>query len=150
MKSWAAYSGLMAGFFYYLAMIAAGGPLYDSYPIYDVYISMFCHGTLYFCGFVTAATVPFAEKEGKKLMLGIAFVAGRALLLRPLTDSSQRLFIYILLDGTILKSFLPQTYLQLALPLYYILITIFLMFTIKVFFRRNCAAYRKFFKMRVS
>ena len=28
LRSWAAYSGLMAGFFYYLAMIAAGGVIY--------------------------------------------------------------------------------------------------------------------------
>lgn len=32
LRSWAAYSGLMAGFFYYAAMIAAGGSLYGGAP----------------------------------------------------------------------------------------------------------------------
>lgn len=48
LRSWAAYSGLMAGFFYYLAMIAAGGVIYGAYAPLDIYISMFCHGSIYF------------------------------------------------------------------------------------------------------
>ena len=53
LHSWAAYSVLMAGFFYYMAMIAAGGMIYGQNPPLDIYISMFCHSSIYFCGFVT-------------------------------------------------------------------------------------------------
>ncbi len=57
-RSWAAYSGLMAGFFYYITMIAAGGALYGETPHWEIYLSLFCHGALFFCGFVTVSTLP--------------------------------------------------------------------------------------------
>lgn len=69
LRSWAAYSGLMAGFFYYLAMIAAGGVIYGAYAPLDIYISMFCHGSIYFCGFVTIGTELCSAKDAPKLAL---------------------------------------------------------------------------------
>lgn len=62
----------MAGFFYYIAMVAAGGPLYNTYAPLDIYLSMFCHGTLYICGFVTVGTEAYSSKDAPKLVLGVA------------------------------------------------------------------------------
>lgn len=91
LHSWAAYSGLMAGFFYYMAMIAAGGPLYASYEPIDVFISMFCHGTIYFCGFVTIGTELCSAKDAPNLVLGVTLVVLRAAVLRPFVAGSEGL-----------------------------------------------------------
>ena len=85
LTGWAAYSGLMAGFFYYLAMAAAGGAIYGDNALADTVISLFCHGTLYFVGRVTIATVRCQSAHMDRLLLcGVGYVALRAALLRPL------------------------------------------------------------------
>lgn len=89
----------MAGFFYYMAMIAAGGMIYGQNPPLDIYISMFCHSSIYFCGFVTIGTEVCSAKDAPKLTLGVAWVAVRAALLRPFVADTSRLLIYILLDA---------------------------------------------------
>ena len=89
LHSWAAYSGLMAGFFYYIAMIAAGGLIYGTNPLLDIYISMFCHGSIYFCGFVTIGTEECRAKEAPKLALGVALVAIRAASATPVCRGQQ-------------------------------------------------------------
>ena len=144
LHSWAAYSGLMAGFFYYLAMIAAGGVLYGENPPLDVYVSMFCHGTIYFCGFVTVGTELCSAKDAPKLALGIALVAIRAALLRPFVAGSEGLLIYILLDAAAVKQLLPAQVWALAIPIYYLAVGAFLLLTIRGFFRRNRKQYQKF------
>lgn len=142
--SWAAYSGLMAGFFYYLAMIAAGGPLYAASAPMDVFISLFCHGTIYLCGFVTIGTERCSAKDAPKLALGVALVAVRAVVLRPYAAGGQRLLIYILLDGTAVRQLLPQSVWTAALPVYYVVLAAFVLLTIRGFFRRNQKQYRRF------
>lgn len=86
LRSWAAYSGLMAGFFYYMAMILAGGSLYAADAPLEVLISLLCHGTLYFCGFVVVRTESFRLEEASRLGLGVATVALRAVALRPVAE----------------------------------------------------------------
>ena len=144
LHSWAAYSGLMAGFFYYLAMIAAGGILYGENPPLDVYISIFCHGIIYFCGFVTVGTELCSAKDAPKLALGIALVAIRAALLRPFVAGSEGLLIYILLDAAAVKQLLPPGSWTLAIPIYYLAVGAFLLLTIRGFFRKNQKQYQKF------
>lgn len=145
LRSWAAYSGLMAGFFYYMAMIAAGGMIYETNPPLDIYISMFCHGTIYFCGFVTIGTELCSAKDAPKLALGVALVAARAALLRPFVANSQGLLIYILLDAVAVKRVLPESVWTAALPVYYVSLAAFVLLTIRGFFRKNQKQYRKFF-----
>ena len=140
LHSWAAYSGLMAGFFYYMAMIAAGGMIYAANPPLDIYISLFCHGTIYFCGFVTIGTELCSVKDGPKL----ALVAVRAALLRPFVVNSESLLIYILLDAAAVKRLLPQSLWTAALPVYYVALAAFVLLTIRGFFRRNQKQYRRF------
>jgi hypothetical protein len=144
LHSWAAYSGLMAGFFYYMAMVIAGGLLYATKPPVNVYLSMFCHGTIYFCGFVTIATEVYSKKDAPKLALGVALVAVRAAVLRPFVVGSNRLLIYILLDAVVVRQLFPQSVWTFALPAYYIAITASVLMTIRGFFRRNQKQYRKF------
>ena len=144
LRSWAAYSGLMAGFFYYLAMIAAGGVIYGAYAPLDIYISMFCHGSIYFCGFVTIGTELCSAKDAPKLALGVALVAIRAAILRPFVVGSDRLLIYILLDAVAVKRILPESAWTVALPFYYLAVAAFVLLTIRGFFRRNQKQYHKF------
>lgn len=144
LHSWAAYSGLMAGFFYYLAMITAGGPLYGEYAPAEVYISMACHGTIYLCGFVTIGTELCSAKDAPKLVLGVALVVARAAVLRPFVADSHRLLIYILLDATLVQQCLPQSVWALAVPAYYGIMSGLVLLTVRGFFRRNRKQYRKF------
>ena len=144
LHSWAAYSGLMAGFFYYMAMIVTGGMIYGTNPPLDIYISMFCHGTIYFCGFVAIGTELCSVKDAPKLALGVALVAIRAALLRPFVANSNGLLIYILLDAAAVKQLLPQSMWTVALPVYYIALAAFVLLTIRGFFHRSEKQYRKF------
>lgn len=144
LRSWAAYSGLMAGFFYYMAMIVAGGPLYASYSPANVFISLFCHGTIYLCGFVTIGTELCSAKDAPKLALGVALVAVRAALLRPFVAGSKRLLIYILLDAAVIRQLVPQSAWKVALPLYYLAVGAFVLLSIRGFFRKNRKEYQKF------
>ena len=137
LRSWAAYSGLMAGFFYYMAMILAGGRLYAADAPVEVLISLFCHGTLYFCGFVVVRTESFRPEEASRLGMGVASVALRAVALRPVAECGQRLLIYILLDAPWLQAFLPERLLPLALPVYYAAMAALVYASIKGFFRLN-------------
>ena len=144
LHSWAAYSGLMAGFSYYLAMIAAGGMIYGQNPPLDIYISMFCHSSIYFCGFVTIGTEVCSAKDAPKLTLGVAWMAVRAALLRPFVADTSRLLIYILLDAAAVKRVLPESTWPLALLVYYLAVAAFVLLTIRGFFRRNQKQYHKF------
>ncbi len=150
LKSWAAYSGLMAGFFYYMAMIVAGGTIYHAQAPLDVYISMFCHGAIYACGLVTIASSRLREKDGKKLLFGVALVAARAALLRSWVARSEHLLIYILLDGAAVKALLPAAAWHFALPIYYFCVAVLVLLSIKGFFRSSNAQYRKFSAMRAA
>lgn len=144
LRSWAAYSGLMAGFFYYMAAIFAGGPIYCSYPPDDIYISLFCHGALYLCGFVTIGTERFSAKDAPKLAAGVALVASHAALLRPLVAGDDRMLIYMLLDAAVIRRFFPQAAWAFALPAYYISVALLVVMTIRGFFRKNRRLYCEF------
>lgn len=143
-RSWAAYSGLMAGFFYYLCLIVAGGPIYGDWNPGEIYISMACHGTLYFCGLVTIRTQQFDETDNWKLLGGVALVAVRAQLLRPLAGDTSGLFIYLLMDGTLLQKLLPETAMAIAMPVYYVLLAGLILLSVRGFFRQNRTQYRKY------
>ncbi len=132
-RSWAAYSGLMAGFFYYLTMIAAGGALYGENPHWEIYLSLFCHGALFFCGFVTVSTLPCTGGVWQ-LVGGTAYVALRAALLRPLAGDTGRLLIYILLDAVPVRYVLPEALWCVAVPAFYLLAAIFVVLTARAFF----------------
>lgn len=140
---WAAYSGLIAGFFYYATMIIAGGGIYNSYPPYDVYISLFCHGILYVCGMVLLRTYPCYSAGSFSFLGKIAVVVIRAQLLRPWAEGSQRVFLYELIDGAYVKQVLPERIWHTALPAYYVLMLCLLVLSIRVFLKLGKAQYQK-------
>lgn len=144
LHSWAAYSGLMAGFFYYMTMIVAGGVLYGSNPPLAVYLSLLCHGTVYLCGFVVIGTEICSAGDAPKLALGVALVAVRAAVLRPFADSSRRYLIYMLLDAAVVRQLLPQSVWPAALLVYYLSAAGLVLLTIRGFFRENRKQYRRF------
>ena len=121
-----------------------GGVIYGAYAPLDIYISMFCHGSIYFCGFVTIGTELCSAKDAPKLALGVALVAIRAAILRPFFVGSDRLLIYILLDAVAVKRILPESAWTVALPFYYLAVAAFVLLTIRSFFRRNQKQYHKF------
>lgn len=142
-RNWAAYAGWMAGFFYYFAMIFAGGALYRTYPTCEVYASLLRHGVLYVLGVVTVATESLPPAKGGKLLLGLALIGIQALLLRPWTDESQRIFIYILLDAEVVrKLFSPDTW-GIALALYYGAVAGVLWGTVAFFSTRGRRTFRQ-------
>lgn len=134
-RSWAAYSGLMAGFFYHMAAILLGGPIYGSQPVHSVYISMLCHGSVYFCGLVTIGTHSCAYREGYKLILGTAWVAIRALLLRSLAAEPENTFIYMLLDGKLVQLVCPPDSWGKTMPVYYAAVAMLVLLSMRVFLR---------------
>ena len=143
-RSWAAYSGLMAGFFYYMGMIVAGGPIYNSYPPYDIYIAMFCHGALYVCGLVTISTRQCTAADRRQLVAGIGYVGIRAALLRPFVSGTGPMLIYILLDGTYVRKYVASELLNVALPVYYVVLAGAVLLSIQGFFKLSRTRYQKF------
>lgn len=143
-KSWAAYAGLMAGFCYYSTMIAAGGPIYCSTSPGEIYISLFCHGTVYLYGFVTISTERCSRTDWYKLVLGTAGIVARALILRPVAAGHGRIFLYELLDAVYLRQLLPAAYWPAAVPVYYLVFSILLLCSMFLFFRCNSYRLRKY------
>lgn len=143
LRSWAAYSGIMAGFFYYMTMIVAGGKIYNDYPPYDTYISLCCHGTLYLCGLLGLKTDRYISSDRYKLFFGVGLIALNAHLFRPIADNGTRLFVYELIDGIYVRRILPDA-LQSYLTIFNIaLISGFVLLTVNLFFRLNKAQNEK-------
>lgn len=109
-----------------------------------IYISMFCHGSIYFCGFVTIGGEVCSAKDAPKLALGVARMAIRAAILRPFVVGSEQLLIYILLDAAAIRQLIPERAWSVALPVYYLAAAAFVLLAIRGFFRRNQKQYRRF------
>lgn len=143
-QSWAAYSGIMAGFFYYMTMIIAGGKIYAAYQPYDVYISLVCHGTLYLCGLVGLRNQKYNPSDCYILLSGVGGIALNAYLLRPIADNGTRLFIYELMDGRYIRQVFPEVLWSYMTPVYYVLMIGLVFLSIKLFFKLNKMQYEKY------
>lgn len=143
-RSWAAYAGLMAGFFYYLTMVVCGGRLYDSEAPAEVYFSMFCHGGVYLCGMTLIGTEKRPSGEWYQLALGVSLVAVNAIVLRPVASGRERLFIYELLDAALVRNLLPHSAWRAALPAYYVLMAALVALSFRGFYRESRRMYRRF------
>ncbi len=136
-QSWAAYSGIVAGFFYYMTLIIAGGRVYAAYPPYDIYISVYCHGSLYLCGLVSLKTNKYALSDRFILLSGNVCVALNAYVLRPIAEGKTRIFIYELMDGMFVKQAFPSVLWNYVMPAYYILMAGCILLSVSLFFRLN-------------
>jgi hypothetical protein len=142
-QSWASYSGIMAGFFYYMTLILAGGRVYAQYQPNDIYISLYCHGTLYLCGLVSMKTKKYESSDRFLLLGGNVCVALNAYLLRPIAEGKARIFIYELMDGLYVKQLFPEAAGGFLMLLYYLLMFGFLLLSIKLFFVLNKMQYER-------
>lgn len=142
--SWAVYSGLMAGFFFYVATVLAGQRIYGTNPLWDTAIAMVCHGILYFCCLLCLLTRRWGKQEPEKLVLGVGYVALRAAVLRPLIVGRERMLIYLLLDAAPVQALFPAEVLPRILPFYYMILTALLYWSAKAFFRENEKLVRRF------
>lgn len=110
------------------AQFSGGSVLYGENPHWEIYLSLFCHGALFFCGFVTVSTLPCTGGVWH-LVGGTAYVALRAALLRPLAGDTGRLLIYILLDAVPVRQVLPEALWCVAVPAFYLLAAAFVVLT---------------------
>lgn len=145
-QSWAAYSGIMAGFFYYMTLILAGGGVYAAYLPNDIYISLYCHGTLYVCGLVCLKTNRYERSDRFALLGGNVLVAVNAFLLRPIAEGKARIFIYELMDGLYMKQLFPDAASGALMMFYYLLLIGFLLLSVKLFFVLNKMQYDRHIK----
>lgn len=142
-QSWAAYSGIMAGFFYYMTLILAGGRVYATYLPNDIYISLYCHGTLYVCGLVSLKTNRYERSDRFALLCGNVLVVANAWFLRPIAEGKARIFIYELMDGLYVKQLFPNVASGVMMMLYYLLMAVLLLLSIKLFFALNKMQYER-------
>ena len=84
------------------------------------------------------------------LLLGIVYIAARAALLRPLVLGRNQMLIYILIDAIPARILFPEELWPTILPIYYILLECFLLWSISGFFRQNEKQYRKFSAQRLA
>ena len=143
-KGWAAYAGLMAGLIYYLAMMIGGGALYDKLAPPDVYLSLLFHGALYLSGLVTISRHSLRHYRPVSLLAGVALVGVYAVLLRPLVDQTERLFIYLLLDGSLLRAIPVGAAEPFIRPVYYVLLAGLIILSVQVFLKLSAVRYAKF------
>lgn len=141
--SWAAYSGVMAGFFYYLTVIALGGFIYGAQPPLEIYLSMLNHAAVYFLGLVTMGERLFRPQAKGRILLGLLCVALNALALRAFVPDPGQVFIYMLLDGVVVRLICPAEYLALALTCYAGLVAVLLLLSVRGFFRWNRALFMR-------
>ena len=120
------------------------------YPPEEVYLSLLCHGVVYFCGCVTLKTEALCSADRGKLAVGVALVAVNAAVLRPFVSESGGYLIYILLDAAVVRQLLPQSIWALALPVYYCAVSALVLLTIRGFFSTNRTQYQRRLRLCVA
>ena len=105
---------------------------------------MFCHGSIYFCGFVTIGGEVCSAKDAPKLALGVARMALPAARRRPVGVGREPRLFYLLLDAAAIRQLIPERAWSVALPVYYLAAAAFVLLAIRGFFRRNQEQYRRF------
>lgn len=121
LKGWTVYASVFIGVIYFLGMIVAGNYMYSHFPVYSVLTSIFNHGSLLSYGIITLMTSSFDKSDRYIIWIGITLSAAWAYLLRPFVTFTGRVFIYEVLDGALIKSFLPNN-LVFGYILYYLIL----------------------------
>lgn len=131
----AAYAGFMAGLFYYLYIILNGGNTYHTLIDSKVYLSMFSHGTLLLVSLIYMKRIKFATKELLLVIGYLLFSLVWAIVNRPETNEF-KFFIYDIIDGELLNVFFVNLS-NVHYLIYYILLALFLLFSMRIFLRIN-------------
>ena len=120
---WGVYASVVSGVIYFLAMLIYGNGIYSTYPPYSVYTAIFNHGALLSYAIITLKTVKFEKSERHIIWIGIILSAGWALLLRPYVKFTFRIFIYEVLDGLIVRTYLGNNLIFGYIIYYIVLVT---------------------------
>lgn len=131
----AAYAGFMAGLFYYFYIILNGGNTYHTLIDSKVYLSMFSHGTLLLVSLIYMKRIKFATKELLLVVAYLLFSLFWAIVNRPETNEF-KFFIYDIIDGELLNVFFENLS-NVHYLIYYILLALFLLFSMRIFIRIN-------------
>ena len=129
----------MFGFFYYLAMITVGGPLYAGMHRGGVYL----HGLSRDNRSVRACD----DRDGAVQRKGRAKAAAGGCLCRyapPVCGGSHRLLIYILRMPPSCDNACHRSVWGLPLPAFYGIMGVLVLLTVRGFFRYNRKQYEKF------
>lgn len=140
LEIWAAYAGLMAGFFYYLTMMIQGGIIYESYHPLTIHASLFCHGALLFLSLFKLKNESYNKNKRYILLLGLFIMIFWALIMRQYLQTDERIFIYELLDGVYVTTFTDSSILLL---IYYVSIISLVVKSTSLIFSLNTHLYRK-------
>ena len=147
LEIWAIYSSIMAGTFYYLTMILSGGNVYELYPHYDVYQSLYSHGSLLLLGLIKIRTVTLTENQSYKLIIGNLIIGTWAIVYKPYIIGDARLFIYELLEAKHVSIINIST--TISIPLYYIALAMLVYGSSRWIYPLNRFAQKKNYK-RIS
>lgn len=139
------YAGLMAGLCYYLALLTAGDRLYAGSSAAGILISSVSHGILYICAAVKLGSREYDTSDWWGILLCLSLALVWAALLRPYAGwGDTKLFIYAALDAEPVRKLLPAEVWPQALPVYYILMALLVVLSVKGFFRLNLLLRRRY------
>lgn len=122
LEIWAVYSAVMAGLFYYITVMVTGGNTYELYSHANIYISLYCHGSLLFLGLLKLTTIKYNIRYSFILVVGNLLVLIWALYIRQEIVVTERIFIYELIDGVFVDQIISSNILIFK-GIYYILLT---------------------------
>ncbi|MBE6729585.1 MAG: hypothetical protein E7568_05065 [Ruminococcaceae bacterium] len=139
MRPWGAYSGILAGGFYFLNGILHGNFMYADYKIQSIVISMLCHGALLFCGLLLISEKRYSQYAGWIITGGLVFSGIRTILLKEWFSGGRGIFIYELIFA-----YIPSKYLgKEIIPFYYLVLFFLLAVSIRIFFIFNSKTAKK-------
>lgn len=133
LKSWAAYSALLAGCGYFISALIFGDLIYAEYETQSIATALLCHGALLFCGLLLISQERFSARSNWVLTAGLVFIGANALLLKSRFGAGNGIFIYELLFALRpIKLFGSG-----ILPIYYVILFTLVLVSLNTFYKVN-------------
>lgn len=132
-RSWAAYSGTLAGGCFFINAIVLGEIIYGSHNAFSVISTFACHGILLFCGLVLISEKRFSKYTGWVITLGLVYTAVRTFLLKEWFSGGSGIFICELIFAYIPTRLFGKN----VIPFYYLLLFVLVIISFKLFFALN-------------
>lgn len=139
LKSWAAYSALLAGGGYFIAIALFGNAVYANGSTDGIVAALFCHGMLFICGLLLISEKRFSHNSSWALTIGLCYVGLRALLLRQRFSGGAGIFIYELLFALRPVKLFGGN----ILPVYYSVLFLLVTASFKIFYSMNLKMAKK-------
>lgn len=132
-RSWAAYSGTLAGGCFFINAIVLGEKIYGSYSAFSVISTFACHGILLFCGLILISEKRFSKYTGWVITLGLVYTAVRTFLLKEWFSGGSGIFICELIFAYIPTHLFGKN----IIPFYYLLLFVLVIISFKLFYALN-------------